>query len=148
MNEVRELRRRAAMTQAALAVAAGVPQSNIAAYESGKRQPSETTLKRIRAAARPRPSVVLAEHKAEVLDLVRKHKADNPRVFGSVARGDDHSGSDVDLLVRFERDASLYDLVELQEDLRDLLGVEVDVVSEAGLKPGSEKIVHESLTLR
>lgn len=135
------------MTQAALARASGVPQPNIAAYESGARTPSPTTMERLRAAAAPRPSTALADHREQVSALVRQHKADRPRVFGSVARGDDRSGSDLDLLVAFTPDASLFDLVELQEDLQDLLGVKVDVVSEGALRPGAERLIAEARPL-
>ncbi|WP_448073302.1 nucleotidyltransferase domain-containing protein [Georgenia yuyongxinii] len=145
MDEVTELRRRAGLTQAALAAGAGVPQPNIAAYETGKRRPSAATMDRIRSAAKPRPSIVLAERRSEVLDLVRRHRAANPRVFGSVSRGEDTSGSDVDLLVTFDAGASLFDLVELREDLQDLLGVKVDIVSEGGLR--SSRIAHEARPL-
>ena len=50
-------------------------------------------------------------------------------MFGSVARGDAHSGSDVDLLVRFTPGASLFDLIALEMALTECLGVPVDVVS-------------------
>lgn len=147
VNEVLELRRRAGMTQAALAHASGVPQPNIAAYESGRRTPSRTTLERLRAAAKPLPAHVLREHRSAVVDLVHRHHAAEPRVFGSVARGEDRRGSDVDLVVRFEPGASLFDLVELREDLLQLLGVDVDVVSEAGLGRSRERILEEARPL-
>lgn len=58
-----------------------------------------------------------------------QHHAARPRVFGSVARGDDRSGSDLNLLVDFTHGASLLDEVGLRLALRDLLHVEVDVVA-------------------
>ena len=57
------------------------------------------------------------------------HHAASPRVFGSVARGDDQPGSDVDLLVDFTDEASLLDEVGLRLALADLLQVSVDVVA-------------------
>lgn len=51
------------------------------------------------------------------------------RVFGSVARGDNSETSDVDLLVEFEKGRTLFDLTDLRLDLRDLLGVEADIVT-------------------
>ena len=100
---------------------------------------------RLRAAARPRPSVVLAEHRSDILRLVHQHRAVDSRVFGSVARGTDSSGSDLDLVVRFTPDASMYDLVELREELQDLLGVPVDLISEAAL--GADQLAIETLPL-
>lgn len=134
------IRRRAGLTQKQLADLSGVAQPNVAAYESGSRRPSAKMLARLIAAAKPRPSLALATHKTEVTDILRLHKAVDVRVFGSVARGDDVPGSDVDLLVRFSPKASLFDQVQLAQDLQDLLGVRVDVVSEAGLRDGHDEI--------
>jgi predicted nucleotidyltransferase len=56
------------------------------------------------------------------------------RVFGSVARGEDGPDSDVDFLVRFVRGTTLFDQAGLIVELEHLLGRNVDVVSERGLK--------------
>lgn len=61
--------------------------------------------------------------------------ASNIRIFGSVARGDADSTSDIDFLVDLAPDRSLFDLGSLLMDLADLLGAKVDVVTEASLKP-------------
>ncbi len=68
-------------------------------------------------------------------------------VAGSVARGEDEPGSDVDLLVTFAPDASLFDQAALQDELAELLQVPVDVVSRGGLRPGHESMVGESTRL-
>lgn len=78
---------------------------------------------------------VIAAKKAEILRIAAKHGARNLRVFGSVARGEAASDSDVDFLVDMEPGRTLLDLGGLLMDLRDLLGTEVDVVTEHGLKP-------------
>ena len=62
-----------------------------------------------------------------MLELARRHPVANPRVFGSVAQGTDHEGSDLDLLVDALPGATLFDLGELQCELEDLLGVTVDL---------------------
>jgi hypothetical protein len=54
-------------------------------------------------------------------------------VYGSVARGQATDASDLDLLVEWEPDRSLLDVVGLKQDLEDLLGVTVDIGSERGL---------------
>jgi predicted nucleotidyltransferase len=72
----------------------------------------------------------LRARRDEILALARKHGAFNVRVFGSVARGDATPDSDIDLLVDFEEGASLYELSGLLQDLRDLLGHNVDVVED------------------
>jgi predicted nucleotidyltransferase len=134
VNEVRSLRLAAGLTQNELADRSGVAQPNIAAYESGQRRPSAAMLTRLRAAARPRPSVVLAKRRRAIIALARQHKASKIRVFGSAARGEDVSGSDIDLLVRFEPDADVFDLADLTVALEELTGLHVDVVSERGLR--------------
>ena len=76
---------------------------------------------------------LLKEKRAAIIALAAKYGARNPRVFGSAARGEAGPGSDVDLLVSMEEGRSLLDFSALVLDLRDLLGVKVDVVSEDGL---------------
>ena len=75
----------------------------------------------------------MAIHREAIKSLAARHKATHVRVFGSVARGEDVPGSDLDLLVRFAPDASAFDQARLISDLETLLGVRVDVVSEGGL---------------
>lgn len=93
-------------------------------------------LARLARAAPPRPSVVLRRHRDAIIAIAERHKAHDVRVFGSTARGVDTSGSDLDLLVRMDADADAFDLAELIEDLKDVTGVAVDVVSEAALRSG------------
>jgi hypothetical protein len=69
----------------------------------------------------------------EILAAATRHGAHNVRVFGSVARGNDTSDSDIDLLVEFDPERSLYDLVGLQLDIESLLGRRADVVTEGSL---------------
>ena len=76
----------------------------------------------------------LGERRNEILEIAARHGAHNVRIFGSVARGEAGPDSDVDFLVDIESGRSLLDLGGLLMDLRDLLGREVDVVSEAGLR--------------
>lgn len=144
---VLELRQRAGLSQRELAQLSGVAQPNIAAYETGRRQPSPKMLVRLTAAARPRPSVMLSRHSRAVGAITAKHRARDVRVFGSVARGEDHPGSDIDLLVSFDTGATLYDQVALTEELEALLGVRVDVVSAAGLSARHDAIRREARPL-
>ena len=76
---------------------------------------------------------LLKEKRHAVMAIAAKHGAQNLRIFGSVARGDFDSESDIDLLVKMEEGRSLLDLSALTLDLQELLGVKVDVVSEDGL---------------
>jgi uncharacterized protein len=69
-----------------------------------------------------------------ILRIARRYRAHDVRIFGSVARGDATESSDLDLIVRFEPGVSLFDHGGLMVDLEELLGVKVDVVSEAGMR--------------
>lgn len=77
---------------------------------------------------------LLREKRNNILEIAARHGAQNIRVFGSVARGDAGTGSDIDFLVEMKPGCSLMDLGGLLMDLRDLLGVGVDVVTENGLR--------------
>lgn len=74
-----------------------------------------------------------ANYRSQILTLAEKRGAHNVRVFGSIARGDQRSESDVDFLVDFESGRSLLDLTGPWLDLEEALGCKVDVVSSRGL---------------
>ncbi len=94
------------------------------------------------------PSELLATERETILQLAERHGARNVRVFGSVARGDATGKSDLDLLVDMEDGRSLLDLVGLWQDLQDLLGRRVDVISEGGISPYLRaKIIAEAVPL-
>ena len=76
----------------------------------------------------------LKTKRQEVLQIASQHGAYHVRVFGSVARGDAQPGSDIDFLVEMEAGRSLLDVGGLVSDLQKLLGRDVDVVTERGLK--------------
>lgn len=77
---------------------------------------------------------LVAAHRRELLDVLHRHDVTNPEIFGSAARGDDHEGSDVDILVDFSPGTSIIDIIGIQHELEDLLGVPVDLVPRNGLK--------------
>jgi len=80
-----------------------------------------------------KPSVALALKRAAVREATRRFRATNPRVFGSVVRGTDKDGSDLDLLVDALPGTTLFDLGGLQSELEELLGVSVDLVTPGDL---------------
>jgi uncharacterized protein len=77
---------------------------------------------------------LLCTKREDILRIAKNYGAYNVRVFGSVARGEADSESDIDLLVNMEPGRSLLDLCGLLADLEDLLGCNVDVVTEDGLR--------------
>ena len=90
----------------------------------------------------------LARLRREVIDLASRHGFRDVRVFGSVARGEDGPGSDVDLLAEFPPGASLFQIGEVEAALATLLGERVDLVPEDGLRPHArESILAEAVAL-
>ncbi len=91
---------------------------------------------------------LIKEKRDEILNLATKHGAKNVRLFGSVARGDADVKSDLDVLVDLEPGRSLLDLGGLLMDLQNLLGREVDLVTEKGLRPRiRERVLREAVTI-
>ena len=80
-----------------------------------------------------KPSEALALHREQIRRIVSRHRSCNPRVFGSVLRGQDEEGSDLDLLVDPMPETSLMDVARIQGDLEELLGVSVDVLTPLSL---------------
>ena len=80
-----------------------------------------------------RPSVALAAHRDDVRRIVKAHRATNPRVFGSAARGADTGESDLDLLIDPTPETTLLDIGAIRHELLQVLGVPVDVVTPRSL---------------
>ena len=76
---------------------------------------------------------LLKEKRQDILRIAARHGAQSVRVFGSVALGQAEPESDIDILVEFKPGHTLLDRVELMQDLEDLLGRKVDVVTEQAL---------------
>ena len=91
---------------------------------------------------------LLESRRDEILDLAGIYGAKNIRVFGSAARGEGGPASDVDLLVDMEKGRNLLDLVGFWQDLEELLGCRVDVITDGGISPYlRERIYAEAIPL-
>ena len=75
---------------------------------------------------------LLKSRREEILRIAAKHGARNVRVFGSVARGEADSKSDIDLLVEFKRGTTLLGHAALMQELEDLLGVKIEKYAAKG----------------
>lgn len=84
------------------------------------------------------------EKRSAIAQLADKYGARNLHVFGSVARGDNSETSDVDLLAEFGKDRTLFDLIAFRLDLRDLLGVDVDIVTPGTLRYIRDNVLAEA----
>jgi uncharacterized protein len=80
-----------------------------------------------------KPSQALEAKRNAVRSTVGRFSASNPRVFGSALSGTDQDGSDLDILVDALSGATLFDLGGLQEELQELLGVRVDLLTPGDL---------------
>jgi len=90
----------------------------------------------------------LQQQKEEILAIANRHHADNVRLFGSVARGEDRPDSDVDFLVDFQPGSTLFDQAALIDALSTKLGRKVDVISSRALNRHlAGKIQKEAVTL-
>jgi uncharacterized protein len=99
------------------------------------------------AQERPKEVDPLArEMRAEILRIAKANGAIRVRIFGSFARGTARPDSDLDLLIDLERGRTLLDLVAIKQDIEDLLGREVHVVTEAAVSPRIRDEILEEAT--
>lgn len=92
--------------------------------------------------------IQLKKYRTQILSLAEQRGAYNVRVFGSVARGEETEYSDIDFLVMFESQCSLFDQGGLLADLEDLLGCHVDILSERALRPHfKDRVLKEAVLL-
>lgn len=80
-----------------------------------------------------KPSIAYRQHRDAIRQVVERHHARNPRIFGSVLHGEDTGRSDLDILVDTTGETSLFDIGAIHAELTELLGVEVDVLTPASL---------------
>jgi predicted nucleotidyltransferase len=85
-------------------------------------------------ALRPLRELVDA-HREEIRAIVARHRGRSVAIFGSVARGDEQPGSDIDFLVELEPDARPLEVLSIGVELEEVLGVKVDVGTPASLRP-------------
>lgn len=157
---LRDARHSAHLTQSELATRAQVTQSVISAYESGRREPSLSTLTKLVEAAGcemnialelrvvPTPDFLelLHRNKKQIKELCRIAGVSNMRIFGSVARGTATQNSDIDLLVDISPELGLLGLMKLEGDIQELLGVKVDLVPSEGLKSHmKQEVLNEAI---
>lgn len=159
---LRRARREAGLSQRELARLAGTSQPTLARYERDRAIPTLPTLERLLVAAgkRLRLSVedvrvdgggpvahALDVNRAEVEQILEDYDVTRALIFGSVARGEDVAGSDLDLLVELPR-PTYVTLAALRADLEDALGVGVDVtVAPLLTRQARERVDFEAVPL-
>lgn len=80
-----------------------------------------------------KPSIAYEKHRYAIRQIVERHHAKNPRIFGSVLHGQDKDGSDLDILIDTTEETSLFDVGAIRTELTELLGVEVDALTPGAL---------------
>jgi predicted nucleotidyltransferase len=91
---------------------------------------------------------VLRAHRREILELTARQSARHVRVFGSTVRVKAGPYSDTDLLVDIERGRTLLDVIAFEQDVEELLGCSVEVLTDAGLSPYlQQRILGEAAVL-
>ncbi len=150
---LRRAREQSRLSQTELALLAGIAQSVVSTYENGRREPSLATLRRLIEATGQKLTIdvvptrplglphtprgeLLRRRRSAIHDIAARYGARNLRVFGSVARGDDGPGSDIDIVADLPESMSLFELAGLRNDLSDLLEAPVDVVPTRSLRAG------------
>jgi len=76
-----------------------------------------------------KPSLALQTNRDAIRTVVERHRACNARVFGSVLHGNDHEGSDLDILIDPTPSTTFMDVAKIQVELEKLLGVSADVLT-------------------
>jgi predicted nucleotidyltransferase len=95
-----------------------------------------------------RPSEALSLHRTQIREIALRHRVSGVRVFGSALHGDDTANSDLDLLVEPTAQTTLMDIGAIRFELKQLLGMEVDVLTPNSL-PASfrEQVLREALAV-
>ncbi len=91
----------------------------------------------------------------EIQHIIKAHKEDIQKryhvkeigIFGSYVREENKADSDIDLLVEFSEPISLFEFIDLEEYIQNLIGIKVDLVSKKGLKPGIGRYILNEVVL-
>lgn len=148
---ITQARTSSGLVQAELAARAGTSQPTLSKYESGESIPTLTTLERLLAACGKKLELGIAStshhldvrsglmqvvhtHRKSIIDTLNTFNMYNPAVFGSVARGEEHTGSDIDIMVDFDvNKKGLVPIMKATDKLEALLHQQIDLVPRAAL---------------
>lgn len=93
-------------------------------------------------------SNIIKNRREEIINIAKKNGAKNVRVFGSMSRGEGSAQSDLDIIVEMQSGSSLLDIIAIKQDIEDLLGRKVDVVTEASISPYiRDEVLKEAVNL-
>lgn len=147
------------LTTSQLAAELGLSPSTVRALASQGRIPSRRTpgghhrfdLAEVRAVlGTGQPGLSLGrlrQQRAAIRRVARRHGARNIRIVGSVARGEQTASSDVDFLVDMDPGRTLFDVAALHDDLEELLGRPVDVITSGAVRGRLRAVADEAVSL-
>lgn len=151
---IRDARAHAGLTQVELARRSGIAQNVISDYERGKREPSFGAVDILLGAAgltiefTPLSELErVRRRRDEIVEVLAAHGLTNAGVFGSVARGEETSSSDIDFVVDIAPGTTLFTIIGAQIELENRLGRPVDLVPRDGLKPDVAPAVARDVVL-
>lgn len=77
-----------------------------------------------------------------IISVLEKYGAERIAIFGSYARGEATEESDIDILVRFDGPKSLFELVRIEDELKSVLSIKVDLITEKSVSPHIAGAIH------
>jgi len=83
----------------------------------------------------------------QIIDIASKFNPKMIGIFGSYARGENKANSDLDVLIDFEQDINLLEIIGLEQELTERLGLQVDLITLRSLNPQLQKYVEADLIL-
>ena len=90
----------------------------------------------------------ILKRKEAILDIARRYGATDVRIFGSRSRGSGGPKSDLDVLIKLQPGGTYLDIIAIKQDMEELLGLTVDVLTEAAISPFFRKgILEEAIPL-
>jgi predicted nucleotidyltransferase len=83
--------------------------------------------------------------KREIVPILKRNDVEFVGLFGSLARGEGDAESDIDFLVRFRKPKSLLEIISLEQELSDIAGRKVEIITEGSLHPYLAPFIYKDL---
>ncbi|WP_299290927.1 nucleotidyltransferase family protein [uncultured Mucilaginibacter sp.] len=83
----------------------------------------------------------------QIIEITSKFNPKLIGIFGSFARGENKPNSDLDILIDFEQDLNLLEIIGLEQELTEVLGIKVDLITLKSLNPALKKYIEKDLIL-
>jgi len=81
----------------------------------------------------------------KIAQVLKEQGATKVAIFGSYARGEERPESDIDVIVEFSERKSLLELVKIERELYETLGIKVDLLTEKSISPYLIDIVRQEM---